>query len=62
VSDVSKPPIALKVVPISTQQPPLEALPNAIRAEIDKYAGQLSLAEAVGVLEIVKLELIKEHS
>lgn len=60
---MNKPPIQPpKVVPMRPQRPPLEALPCAIMAEIGKYHGQISLAEAVGVLEIVKLELIKEHS
>lgn len=44
------------------QKPALEVLPCAIREVIGRYHGQISLAEAVGVLEIVKLELIKEHS
>lgn len=44
------------------QKPALEVLPCAIREVIGRFHGQISLAEAVGVLEIVKLELIKEHS
>lgn len=55
-----KPTITLLQMP--PQKPALEVLPCAIREVIGRFHGQISLAEAVGVLEIVKLELIKEHS
>lgn len=50
-------------------EPKVRALPRfdlaqaceEIRAVIDRHAGTVSLAEALGLLEIVKAELIAEH-
>ncbi len=37
-------------------------LAEAIRALIAERAGHITLAEAIGVLEIVKIELWQEHA
>ena len=39
----------------------LTDLRNAIKAEVFKYEKRISLAEAIGILDIVKHELIEEH-
>ena len=40
---------------------PLSSLREEIRALIYTYSERISLAEAIGLLEIVKVELIREH-
>ena len=39
----------------------LTDLRNAIKAEVFKYEKRISLAEAIGILDIVKHELIEGH-
>ena len=42
-------------------RPVLTELRNAIKEAIYVYDGRISLAEAIGLLEIVKHELLGEH-
>lgn len=39
----------------------LEDLAEDVKAAVSRYAGTVPLAAAVGVLEIIKQELIEEH-
>ena len=36
----------------------IDALGADVRAVFDKYAGQLTLAEAIGVMEVIKVEMV----
>ena len=49
------------VVSVCFQKSVLTDLRNAIKAEVFKYEKRISLAEAIGILDIVKHELIEGH-
>ena len=49
------------VVPGGFKKSALSALQKTIKREVLEYAGRISLAEAIGVLEIIKHDLIEEH-
>jgi len=49
------------VVPGGFGKAVLTDLCNAIKDEVFKYEKRISLAEAIGILDIVKHELIEEH-
>jgi hypothetical protein len=49
------------VVPVYFGHSSLSDLSKELKEIIRAYSGRISLAEAVGVLEIVKQELIQEH-
>jgi hypothetical protein len=48
------------VVPGGFKKSALTTLQKTIKREVLEYAGRISLAEAIGVLEIVKHDLIEE--
>lgn len=50
----------IKALPF--KRPQLAALRDEIKELIYSYEGRTSLAEAIGILEIVKHELIEEHT
>ena len=50
-----------RVIPRGFQKSVLTDLRNAIKAEVFKYEKRISLAEAIGILDIVKHELIEGH-
>ena len=52
---------APNVIPGGFKKSALSALQKTIKREVLEYAGRISLAEAIGVLEIVKHDLIEEH-
>ena len=52
---------APNVVPGGFKKSALSALQKTIKREVLEYAGRISLAEAIGVLEVVKHDLIEEH-
>jgi hypothetical protein len=49
------------VIPVEFGRSYLTDLRNELKDLIYTYAGRTSLAEAIGLLEIVKHELIEEH-
>lgn len=49
------------VVPGNFKKSALTTLQKTIKREVLEYAGRISLAEAIGVLEVVKHDLIEEH-
>lgn len=49
-------------LPAPKNYPRLADLAADIRAAIDKHNGELPLASVIGVLEIVKAELIEENA
>ena len=49
------------VIPGGFKKSALSALQKTIKREVLEYAGRISLAEAIGVLEVVKHDLIEEH-
>ena len=50
-----------KVVPGGFKKSALSVLQKTIKHEVMEYAGRISLAEAIGVLEVVKHDLIEGH-
>jgi hypothetical protein len=49
------------VAQLPFRRPVLTTLRDAIKDAVFECSGQISLAEAIGILEIVKHELIEEH-
>ena len=49
------------VHPMPFKNAALTQMRDEVRAAVMVYAERISLAEAVGILEIVKIELIQEH-
>ena len=49
------------VIPGGFKKSALSTLQKTIKREVLEYAGRISLAEAIGVLEVVKHDLIEEH-
>lgn len=49
-------------LPPPKSYPQLGELAGEIRSVIDKHTGELPLASVLGVLEIVKAQLIKENT
>lgn len=49
-----------KVIPIGANRNDLQALVNAIKAVMHAYDGRISMAEAIGAMEIAKLEIYME--
>jgi hypothetical protein len=58
---VALPPLEDNVKPLPYKNVALSALRGEIKKLVYSYSERISLAEAIGILEIVKVELIDEH-
>lgn len=53
------PPFPPKVTPLGAKRSDLQALVNHIKAVVHGYDGRISVTEAIGALEIAKLEIFE---
>lgn len=58
---IALPPRPATVTPLRVDRSDLQRLANEIKAVVYQRAGAMSLAEVVGAIEIVKLEIISEQ-
>jgi len=51
-----------KVKPLGQKRNDLQALVDGIKAVVHGYDGRISVTEAIGALELAKLEIFKDQS